>query len=255
MSKNFSNSVPTGPARRRKLSTIFLAVYWPAIFILTHIPVPQVVYKAHVSDKTLHFVTYMILACLMWFSLDPFKRVNWRKCRVWLMILVAAIYSAADELLQSVVERNADPMDFLANLIGVAIGVIIVSLFSFHRALLVMTAVAIFMMENLTEVDLNKLMPLANMMFHVISYAVLSVVWMNNIAGSLNGLAGTKKIATRIFFPAVFLLFVIASSLVLKKGFDARNVTFSITGIICGLFFEFLVGALKKRSDDSAVKV
>ena len=41
---------------RKKLITITpIALYWPAVFIASHIPVPQWATQTRVTDKSLHY--------------------------------------------------------------------------------------------------------------------------------------------------------------------------------------------------------
>jgi hypothetical protein len=53
-------------SRQQKIAACILTLYWPALFALTHVPIPTVVREADVSDKALHFLTYLILAFLLW---------------------------------------------------------------------------------------------------------------------------------------------------------------------------------------------
>ena len=47
---------------RKKLITIIpVVLYWPAVFIASHIPVPQWATQTRVTDKTLHGFAYLIL--------------------------------------------------------------------------------------------------------------------------------------------------------------------------------------------------
>ena len=87
-------------SRRQKLTIISLLFYWPGVFILAHIPIPQLVYKAQVSDKSLHFLAYLVLVFLLWFAISPNKKVNWRKAAVWWILFVVVLYGVVDELLQ-----------------------------------------------------------------------------------------------------------------------------------------------------------
>jgi len=63
---------------QQKIIIILLAFYWPILFILAHIPIPQYVRKAGVSDKSLHFLAYLILTFLLWFAIRPDEKVKWR---------------------------------------------------------------------------------------------------------------------------------------------------------------------------------
>jgi hypothetical protein len=52
---------------RQKNIIAVLVIYWITLVILSHIPIPQVVYRARVSDKWFHFLAYLNLIFLLWF--------------------------------------------------------------------------------------------------------------------------------------------------------------------------------------------
>ena len=166
---------------RQKLIIISLLLYWPAIFVLAHIPIPQLVYKAQVSDKTLHLITYLILVFLLWFAVSPDKKVNWGKAAVWWVFLIMAGYGGVDELLQGYVGRSCDIKDFLANLVGVSGGLILFSFLTFWPALLAVTGITIFCLTNLARANLTELVPVTNAMFHLLAYAVFTMLWIRQI--------------------------------------------------------------------------
>ncbi len=56
--------------RRQKITIAVLVIYWIVLVILAHIPIPQMVYQARVSDKWLHFLAYLNLVFLLWFSIQ-----------------------------------------------------------------------------------------------------------------------------------------------------------------------------------------
>jgi len=121
---------------RQKVTIILLLLYWPAIFILSHIPlenVPGWVIRIDVSDKFLHYLGYLVLVFLLWFVISPGRKVNWRRASVWLVLLVVVWYGAIDEWLQGYVGRCPDIMDFLADLSGALTGLILLSIFRFAR--------------------------------------------------------------------------------------------------------------------------
>ena len=104
--------------RRHVLTIAALILYWPGIFILTHIPVsvPFLILRLQASDKILHFVAYLFLVFLLWFSINPDVKVNWRKASVWWILFVVVWYGVIDEWLQGYVGRSPDAMDFAADL-------------------------------------------------------------------------------------------------------------------------------------------
>jgi len=87
-------------SRRQKVTIILLVFYCLSFFILAHIPEPDLVSKAGVSDKGLHFLAYLILVFLLWFTISPDQKVVWRKAVVWWVFIVLTGYGAVDELLQ-----------------------------------------------------------------------------------------------------------------------------------------------------------
>ena len=97
-------------------------MYWGALFVSTHVPIPPDVLPPEVSDKTMHYVAYSGLTFLV---------TLWLSCRRHLKlpsligILVGiALYGVIDELLQIPVQRNADFRDWIADLLGAVCGLI-----------------------------------------------------------------------------------------------------------------------------------
>ena len=64
--------------RRHKSVLIALGIYWPVIFWLTHIPVPDIARQSGMSDKTMHVLAYFVLTFLIWFTISPYEKVQWR---------------------------------------------------------------------------------------------------------------------------------------------------------------------------------
>lgn len=72
-------------------------------------------------DKLVHLSAFGLLGWLLaWaWPLEPVGR-SWRRLAgLWLLI---AIYAAVDELLQPYVGRRCDPLDWVADVVGAAIG-------------------------------------------------------------------------------------------------------------------------------------
>ena len=98
---------------------VLLAGYWLSMFVGTHLPsIPNVV-----SDKILHLCGYGGLAAVLlaWrASRGPvaFRTIGW----LWLLI---AGYGVFDEITQPIVGRHCDVADWIADLMGAAIGLAI----------------------------------------------------------------------------------------------------------------------------------
>lgn len=94
-----------------------LVLYWPAIFIATHLP-PGKVPAVHVSDKLQHLIAFAILTIF----LDITLAHKWRSKGDWLTLLFVLMYAAIDERSQPLIGREADIVDWFADGTGAAIG-------------------------------------------------------------------------------------------------------------------------------------
>ncbi len=220
-------------SHRQKLTIMPLLLYWPAIFILAHIPIPQLVRQAHVSDKILHFLAYLILVFLLWFAVSPDKKVNWRRAAVWWILFVVVWYGALDELLQGYVQgRSCDVRDFLANLAGVLTGLVLFSFFTFWPVLLVVTGVTIFLLTNLTRANPAELLPVTNTVFHPFAYGFFTIVWIRNMYRFLPQKAPKPKwLIVALALPIGLLLSVKLFSVISGRYFGLRDVIISVAAI------------------------
>jgi len=233
---------------RQKLIIISLLLYWPAIFVLAHIPIPQLVYKAQVSDKMLHLITYLILVFLLWFAVSPDRRVNWRKAAVWWVFLIMAGYGGVDELLQGYVGRSCDIKDFLANLAGVTGGLILFSFLTFWPALLAVTGITIFCLTNLARANLTELVPVTNAMFHLLAYAVFTMLWIRQIHPLPSKMSMPKRVIIALAVPIGLLLVVKLFSVVSGRYFTVFDVIISGAGIaIAPVGYVFICSKCSRR--------
>ncbi len=233
---------------RQKLIIISLLLYWPAIFVLAHIPIPQLVYKAQVSDKTLHLITYLILVFLLWFAVSPDKKVNWGKAAVWWVFLIMAGYGGVDELLQGYVGRSCDIKDFLANLVGVSGGLILFSFLTFWPALLAVTGITIFCLTNLARANLTELVPVTNAMFHLLAYAVFTMLWIRQILPLPSKTSMPKRLIIALAVPIGLLLVVKLFSVVSGRYFTVFDVIISGAGIaIAPVGYVFICSKCSRR--------
>jgi VanZ family protein len=169
-------------SHQQKITACVLALFWPALFVLSHIPIPNVVREADVSDKSLHFLAYLILTFLLWSVVSGNQKVNWRRAAPWLVLFVIVLYGILDEWLQGYVAgRSCDVRDFFSDLAGALAGLILSSFLTFWPAGLAVTATFIFGVTNVTRANLANLLPVTNMVFHLFAYAILTVQWIQCI--------------------------------------------------------------------------
>lgn len=233
--------------RRQMLTIISLLIYWPVVFILAHIPIPQLVYKAQVSDKGLHFLAYLVLVFLLWFAISPDKKVNWRKTAVWWVLFVVVWYGVADEVLQGYVGRSCDFMDFLGDLAGTLAGLILFSFFTFWPVLLVVTGTAIFTLTNLIRANLAELVPITNAMFHLFAYGFFTMLWIQYIHLFLPMKAPKSKwMIAALTLPVCFLLTVKLFSVIFGKDFGVQDAIVATAGITAVVATIYLIALFRR---------
>ncbi|MGB2809036.1 MAG: VanZ family protein [Sedimentisphaerales bacterium] len=234
--------------RRQKLIIISLLFYWPALFVLAHIPIPPVVRKAGVSDKCLHFMAYLVLVFLLWCAISPDRKVNWRKAAAWWVLLVTVLYGVIDELLQGVVVgRSCDVMDFFADLGGVTTGLILLTFFTFWPAFLVLTGITIFALTNLTRTSLADLLPpAATLAFFLFAYGFFTMLWIKNISLFLPSKAPNLKwLIVASVLPIGFLVAVKLFSVAAGGDFRWQDVIIAAVGIVAVVITIYLLGLIR----------
>jgi len=221
---------------QRKISAIVLVLYWPTLFIFAHIPIPQVVREADVSDKSLHFLGYLVLVYLLWFAARGDEKVNWRGLGPWWILAIMALYGVFDEWSQNYVAgRTCDVQDFLADVVGTVGGLVLFSVFTFWPAGLLVTAIVIFGVTNVTRADLAGLMPVTSAAFHLFAYAVFTALWVQYIRRFPSALraprGGAKWLMAVAAGPVALLLIVKLFSVIAGRVFAVRDMLVSAGGI------------------------
>ncbi len=168
--------------RRHKYVLIGLGIYWPAIFVLTHIPVPPGVATLGMSDKTMHVLAYLVLVVFVWLSISPYEKVSWKKLKVWIVLAAMVGYGIIDEFLQARIGRSPDRMDFLADITGVLLGLAILTAMSFWPAMVAVSAIFIFVVSNLSNI-LGVYSPRhLDTVFAFTAYGAFTLIWIQHLS-------------------------------------------------------------------------
>ena len=234
---------------RQKVTLILLVSYWLALFILAHIPIPQFVRQAHVSDKYLHFFAYLVLVFLLWFTISPDKKANWRKAAPWWVLLVMIGYGIADEVTQGYVGRSCDIRDFGADLASALTGLILFSFFSFWPAALLVAGATIFGITNVSGTNLATVLPATNTLLHLFGYAIFTLLWLQVIHLHLAQKPPKPHwLVISLAPPLTFLLAVKLSSAILGRGFRAMDVILAVGGIVAAVATIYLTTLFRRRA-------
>ena len=193
--------------------------------------------EADVSDKSLHFLAYLILVFLLWFTVSDGKKVNWRKAAPWWVLCIMVAYGILDEWLQSYAAgRSCDAWDFFADMTSTLTGLILFSVLSFWPAGLVVTATVIFGVANISRADLTDVLPAASAAFHLFAYAILATFWIQCLRLFMprNHLRRNraKWLAAAIAAPMALILTVKLFSVILGKEFAVQDMIISIGAIV-----------------------
>lgn len=195
-------------SRRLKYVLGTLAVYWPLIFVLTHIPVPQIARDSGMSDKTMHGMSYFILTFLVWCALSPFQRARWDGVKPYLVAGVILAYGLFDEFSQTFFGRQFEWSDLASNGFGVMVAMGIVTVFRFWSAMLAVAGISIYVISNLSH--LTALYPQfhLNAAFHYGAYAAFTLIWIQNAHYHL-GLRASYRLWALVCLSAPLLLLTV----------------------------------------------
>ena len=227
--------------RRHKYIITALAVYWPLLFILTHIPVPDLARRSGMSDKTMHVLAYMVLVFLAWLAVSPYEKVDWQRTKVWAILAVIIWYGVFDEWLQGRVGRSANLLDFYADIIGAVAGLLILSVLSFWPASLIVTAIFIFAGTNLSSIDRLWDMPFLNTAFHFFGYAGFTLIWIQYMHRCVHQPASHLRWLTEAMaMPLLLLLSVKLCSFAIGKGIGPIGCFTALTAIVAAVLVSWL---------------
>jgi VanZ family protein len=108
---------------RRRAVTAALVLYWIALFTATHLPrIPRPL-ELNVSDKWEHYAAYAILGLLLAARRAASGPLSWR-AMTWIWA-AAIVYGAFDELTQPLFGRHDDLLDWRADIVGSATGILV----------------------------------------------------------------------------------------------------------------------------------
>lgn len=104
---------------RRRLVWIVLFLYWPMLFVATHLSPPQLrQVQFQGNDKVLHFIAYFGLTLAFWLACYGFNPPVLRTRSPYMVLLMMLCYGAFDEISQTFVGRTASILDWTADAFG-----------------------------------------------------------------------------------------------------------------------------------------
>ena len=114
---------------------VALCVYWPTIFIISHISKDAVPPGFHVSGLPQHLVAYFVLTLLVFINAGLLYRTSLRSKKTYLLMAIIAAYGAVDEALQNYIQgRRGHPLDWSVNVAACICCVLFLALLAKRRS-------------------------------------------------------------------------------------------------------------------------
>jgi len=103
-----------------------LILYCVFIFIQSHLPVPFELPEVSHFDKLLHLGAYGVMAIFFYRTYLAGWPQAMKRTLIWASVISTALYGLSDEIHQYFVpQRSADPLDWMADAVGGALGAVI----------------------------------------------------------------------------------------------------------------------------------
>jgi len=240
--------------KNKYIRTLFisaLVLYWPAIFLLTHIErVPGWIIRAQMSDKTLHFIGYLLLAYLWWNALSYSRRPGLKYYFTWVTLGLMAIYGIADEILQGLTHRTPDPMDFRADMIGVLLALVIMWALEIRIATAWVVLTVIFTLTVLSHSDPFLFTPVVGYLFYWGGMAFASLLWLDYINEKYRPKAGISIVMfwfLAILLPVGALGAIYLAAHIGGKELFAGRLAAGLVGIATGITAMMIITAVHEH--------
>lgn len=223
----------------KKVFSLILMLYWMALVIITHIPVPMWVRKMGVSDKTMHFAAYMVLGLLIWQASSFGLKANWRKLRPWIVSGVLLLYGIADEFAQIFIAgRSMDALDLVSDILGGAGAMLIVTFTSGYSTAMILVTISPVFLPAIVKSKLIKQGSFIEDASYFAGFALITVCWVFYLMHirKLN-IRNLKDFLLFLILPSISVLLVKLYALATDKPFGIEEIRLSIIGIVLALMF------------------
>jgi hypothetical protein len=221
--------------RLRYFFVAALLLYWPMVFLLTHVAqVPGFILRTQMSDKTMHYLGYLILTFLWWFSVYPAQRPSIRRLPFWITLALLAAYGAFDEWLQGFTHRTPDVWDWVADMGGVITGLVIFGIVGLRLSAIGVATVCIFVLTSLCKTDPLGFVPFLDILFYIGAYGLVTLLWMDYLRKK-PGLSCVEFLCLSLLMPAILLCVTLLVAAMMGKQFAIDRLIAAAAGIIVPL--------------------
>ena len=220
------------------LPWLALGTYWPMIFVATHIPAARVPnLQIFGRDVTLHFTGYFVLTLLFWLARYRYQPPYWLQRTPYLVIGLIALYAAADEILQMFVTRQADVVDWLADMAGCLTALAILTLFRRCRYWLIaywllMLLITHWPVRDSDFITLNTFWQQFQFCYTFSAYLILTLLFWRSLCPQPRFMITPKIATTTIVTLALYALADEGLSHWMGRSFDVQDLIAGFCGIV-----------------------
>lgn len=212
-----------------------LLLYWPVVFVLTHVSqVPGFILRTQMSDKTMHYLGYLMLVFLWWFSVFPSQKPSVLRLSFWITLATMAAYGGFDEWLQGFTHRTPDVWDWVADMGGVVTGLIIFGVVGLRLSALGVATVCIFILTSLCKTDPLGFVPFIDILFYLCAYSLVVLLWMDYLR-KRQTLSRVEFVLLSLLMPVLLLSITLIIASMVGKQFAIDRLVAAAAGIIVPL--------------------
>jgi hypothetical protein len=205
--------------------------------VLAHLSiVPGWILRTEMSDKTIHYLGYLLLTYLWWFSWSPRPG---RKLQFGLItLIILAFYAAIDEYLQAFVRRSPDIHDFIADMSGVLTVLSLVFFLGFRTVSVIVLSLIIVVLTSLSKYDPLGMFPAIDIGFYFFVYFLIAWLCVSLAISSKWNKLISLCIAGMFPIMVVVLSFYWAHHA--HKSIETSRIAAAYSGIFASWLFLFL---------------
>lgn len=223
---------------RSLLAWIVLGIYWPVLFVSTHIPRPPHL-QIYGRDVTLHFSAYMILTLLYWLARYGKIRPSLRQRKLYLTVLLIAGYGALDELSQGLVHRNCDIIDWFSDMSGCLAALAVLFLVRRWVYWLILYWVGMFVITHWPLMKPLIKLPTFCQQFEIVytmlAYFILTLLWWRTMCPQSRFVINKKILLSTVLVIPLYALLDEFLSFVMRGVFDVADILSGLAGFILAL--------------------
>lgn len=225
---------------RRLLAWISLGIYWPMMFVMTHLPGGKTIVMPS-NDKTAHFSGFLLLTLLYWLVRYGRERPSLRRKALYLTILLIALYAGVDEGSQELVEgRDGNIYDWLADVSGIFVGLILICLLRSWRQWLVVYWLALFTVTHWPERDGNFIrLPASWQQFQTLfvmaGYLALTFLFWRGVSSEPRFVVNKRLVGCTLFVLPIYAVVDEWIAAAMRGGFNGGDLISALAGILLGV--------------------